>query len=177
VGVQMRDRGHDLGDAGLVVGAQQRVARGGHDVVARARGEVGLRRRIEPRAVARQRDRGAVVVAMDDRHDAGAGGVRARVHVGDQPDDGARVAVTVTGSGQRRRDVAVGVDGGIGQPDVGELPDEQRGELELARRAGAVRPVARGLRVDADVAVKARQQIGRQRFGEGGGVVRHADEP
>ena len=35
VGRQVRDRGHDLGHAGLVVGAEQRVAAGGHDVVAR----------------------------------------------------------------------------------------------------------------------------------------------
>ena len=36
---QVRDRGHDLGHAGLVVGAQQRVAARGHDVVARLAGQ------------------------------------------------------------------------------------------------------------------------------------------
>jgi hypothetical protein len=44
--VQVGDRSHDLRDAGLVVGAQQRVAGGRDDVVAGARGEVRLGRGI-----------------------------------------------------------------------------------------------------------------------------------
>ena len=87
MGVQVGDRGHDLRDAGLVVGAQQRVARRGDDVVARARGEVRLGGRIEHGARARQRDDAAVVGAVHERLDAGARRVGARVDVGDEADD------------------------------------------------------------------------------------------
>ena len=55
---QVGDRGHDLGDAGLVVGAEQRVAARGDDVVALLAGQLGHRGRVEHRAVARQLDRG-----------------------------------------------------------------------------------------------------------------------
>ena len=67
---QVLGRGHDLGDAGLVVGAEQRRARGGDDVVADLRGERGIvggaqhRRRIVG-----QHQVAAVVVAVDDRLD------------------------------------------------------------------------------------------------------------
>ena len=69
---QVGDRGHDLGDAGLVVGTEQRVAAGGDDVVAALVEQLRHRRRIEPGAVARQLDHAAVVVAVDDRLDARA---------------------------------------------------------------------------------------------------------
>ena len=84
---QVRDRRHDLRDARLVVGAEQRVAAAGDDVVADLRGQLRHRRRVEPRAAARQLDHAAVVVAVDDRLDAGAGRVGAGVDVGDQADD------------------------------------------------------------------------------------------
>ena len=43
--------------------------------------------RVEHRVVARQLDHAALVVAVHHRLDAGAGRVRARVDVGEQPDD------------------------------------------------------------------------------------------
>ena len=55
---QVRDRGHDLGHAGLVVGAQQRVAARGDDVVADLPGQHRHVLRVEHRAAARQLDRG-----------------------------------------------------------------------------------------------------------------------
>ena len=84
---QVGDRGHDLRHARLVVGAEQRVAAGGHDVVADLVGELGHLAGIEHRPAARQRDRRAVVGAVHDRLDARAGRVRTRVDVRDQPDD------------------------------------------------------------------------------------------
>jgi len=169
--VQVGDGGHDLRDPRLVVGAQQRVARCGHDVVAGARGEVRLGRRVERRAVARERDRLAVVVAVHDRHDARARRVGARVEMGDEADDDG--PIPAAGSGQRRRDVAVGVDGRVGEADLRELLLEQARELELPAGARGLRAVTRGLRVDAHVAVQAREQVGGDRFGELGGEVRH----
>ena len=53
MGRQVRDRGHDLGDARLVVGAQQRVAARADDVVAGAPGQAGHIRRVERRPPAR----------------------------------------------------------------------------------------------------------------------------
>ena len=79
---ELGDRGHDLGDAGLVVGAEQRRPVGGDDVVPDPLGEQRARRGREPGARARRR--------RSSRAPAGstpvAGRVGARVDVGEQPD-------------------------------------------------------------------------------------------
>jgi hypothetical protein len=146
---QMGDGGHDLGHAGLVVGAEQRVAAGGDDVVPRGR--------VHHRIAARQPDRCAVVIAVHERLDARAGRVRARVHVGDQADHG-----TVTG--QRRGHVAVLVQRGVGQARRAQLVHQQPREVELAGRARALHAVPARLRVDAHVAQEALEHVRRERL-------------
>ncbi len=163
---QVGDRGHDLGHAGLVVGAQQRVAAGGHDVVAGLAGQHRHVRRVEHRAAARQLDAGAVVVAVHDRLHARARRVRGDVDVGDQP-DGVRGAVR---GGQGGEDVAVVVERGVVEADRAQLVDEHPREVELAGGARAPGAVARGLRVDADVAQEALQHVGGERLRELGRV-------
>ena len=101
----------------------------------------------------------AVVGAVDDRLDPGAGRVGARVDVGDEPDD-RRVAVD--GAGQRGHHVAVVVELGVLEADGPELLDEHPREVELARRAGRSVAVAAGLGVDADVALEAIEEIRRR---------------
>ena len=84
---QVLGRRHDFGDAGLVVGAEQRRPRRGDDVVADLlgqRGDVG-----QPQHGGRivgQDQVAAVVAAMDDRLDAGAAHLRRRVDVRDEAD-------------------------------------------------------------------------------------------
>jgi hypothetical protein len=68
---QMPRHRHDDGDAGLVVGAEQRRPAGGHDVVADLVRQVGrLLGREHLRRVVGQHDVAAVIVAMDERLDA-----------------------------------------------------------------------------------------------------------
>ena len=77
IGREERDGGHDLGDAGLVVRAEQRVAAARDEVVAHARRQLGHALGIEHRAAAREGERTAVVATVHDRLDARAGRVRA----------------------------------------------------------------------------------------------------
>jgi hypothetical protein len=106
---------------------------------------------------------------VDDRRDAGAGRVRARVQVGDQADDGRAVDV----GGQRGHDVAVVVLLGVGDARGGELLDEQAPQLELAGRRRELRAAPAGLGVDAGVADEAVQDAGRESRGEIGLGQRH----
>jgi hypothetical protein len=132
MGGQMRDRGHDLRHAGLVVGAQQRVAAGGDDVVPFLAGKLLEHRRIEHGAVARQLEHGAVVAAVHDRLDARARLVGAGVDVGDEAD---RRRVAVDRRRQRGHHVAVIVELGVLEPGVLELLDQHPREVELPGRA------------------------------------------
>ena len=78
---------HDLGDAGLVVGAEQRRAGRGDDVVADLLGERGIVRQPQHRRrIVRQHEIAAVVAAVDDRLDARAAHFRRRVDVRDEAD-------------------------------------------------------------------------------------------
>ena len=98
---QVGDRGHDLGDARLVVGAEERRAVGGDDVVAVALGE---ERRVGGGEAGGEFF--ALIVRVDLRRDAGGGRVGADVDVRDHADRRARAR-------QRGEDVAV-----LGQLDV-----------------------------------------------------------
>ena len=151
MGREVRDRGHHLGHAGLVVGAEQRVAARGDDVVADRVAQLGHPLGLEHGPAARQRDVAAVVVAVHERLDPAAGLVRARVQVGEQADDGR----ALHGRGQRGEDVALRVLLGVAEPDLAQLLHQHPPELELPRGARAARAVARRLRVDADVAQEA----------------------
>ena len=73
---------HDLGDAGLVVGAEQRGAVTRDDVVADLAGQRGMLGSADHlRRIARQRDVAAAVVAHDLRLDVGAGAIGRGVHM------------------------------------------------------------------------------------------------
>ena len=117
VGGEVGDRGHDLGHARLVVGAEQRVAARGDDVVPDGVAQLGHPLRVEHGAAARQRDDPAVVVAVHERLDPGAGLVRARVEVREQADH----RRALDGGRQRGEDVAVVVLLRVGEPDPAQL--------------------------------------------------------
>ena len=87
---EMPCRGHDHGDARLVIGAQQRGARGGHDVMADLFGEIGkLLGRERQVGVVGECDRAAVVAANDAGFDAGRVELRRGVDMGEKADGGA----------------------------------------------------------------------------------------
>ena len=87
VGEQILDRRHDLGDAGLVVSAEQRRAGRGDDVVADTFGERGnVGGAQDDGRVIRQPQIAAVVRSVDDRFDSGARHLGRCVHVGDETD-------------------------------------------------------------------------------------------
>ena len=161
---EMRDGGHDLRHPRLVVGAEQRVAAGGDDVVPGLPAEHRHVGRIESRPVARERDDGAVVVAVHERLDALGGRVRAHVEVGEQADHG---SVATGRRGQRGEHVAVVVELGVAEAGLAQLVDEHPGEVELPGRARARLAPRGGLRVHAHVAQEPIEQAGRERLGEG----------
>ena len=105
-------------------------------------------------------DHAAVVVAVHQRLDARAGRVGAGVDVRDQADHG-RVG---DGRRQRRVDVAVLVELGVGEPDREQLVDQQPAQVELAGGAGRAFAVDARLGVDLDVALEALEQVGRHGF-------------
>ena len=80
VGGQVGDRGHDLRHPGLVVGAEQRVAAGGDDVVAVLGGQGRHRRRVQSGALPRQLDH-----AARDRRGARSARPRPRARPGRHP--------------------------------------------------------------------------------------------
>ena len=162
---EMGEGGHDLRHAGLVVRAQQGVAARADQVVSHLVREIRHHGRVQHRATARQLERPAVVVPVDDRVDARGRGVRARVHVRDQPD---RRKVAVDGCRKRRHHVAVPVQVDALQPDRLELADQHAREVELARGARALGAIASRLGVDANVAEEALEQLGGERLGKRG---------
>jgi hypothetical protein len=150
---QDRHRIHDLGDAGLVVGAEQSGAVGGDDVVA----DLVAQRRIvghadHLRGVGRQGDVATLVVAHDLRLDVLAGHVRRGVHVGAKADHRHRL---VGGRRNRGVDIAVVVEVRVRDADLTQLPHQQAAEILLlfGRRIGV--GGVRRLGVDGDVAQKA----------------------
>ena len=113
---QVRHGGHDRGHARLVIGAEQRVAARGDDVVTALLGQLGHRRRVKPRAAAWQLDHAAVVIAVDDRLDAVGRCIGARVDVRDQPDRG-----SARRTRECRGDVAVVVQRCVVEADLLKL--------------------------------------------------------
>ena len=97
---EVRGRRDDLRDAGLVVGAEQRRARRGDDVVADLLGERRDLRQTQHggRIVAAARDRGRRSARWTIGFDARAAHLRRRVDVRDEPDRRhARLCVVVAG--------------------------------------------------------------------------------
>ncbi len=144
---------HDLGDAGLVVGAQQRGAVGGDDVVA----DLVAQRRVLVDAddlgrVRRQHDVAALIVRHDLRLDVLAGAVGGRIHVRAEADHGDRLR---RGRWDRAVDITVLVELGVVNAHVPELLGQQAAQVFLLVGGGAGRRVRVGLGVDGDVAQEA----------------------
>ena len=155
---EIGDRRHDLGDAGLVVGAEERRAVARHDVVTDPLGQRRQLLGIEDLArVARELDALSSPRPMDDRRDPGAGDVRRRVHVRDEADDGR--AVLAGQAGEDRRAV---VQLRVLEPERAKLLDEHAREVELLLRARSPADAVRALRVDLDVAQEAVEDVVRE---------------
>ena len=134
VGEQVLGRGDDLGDPRLVVGAEQGGARGGDDVVADPLLEIGDVGRAQDRGrIVRQHQVLPLVVAVDDRPDAGAAHLGRGVDVGDEADD--RHLPLRRGGGDRRHDVAVLVERGVGEAEGAQLVEKVPQQVELLGRA------------------------------------------
>ena len=143
---------HDLGEPGLVVGAEQRGAVGRDDIVADLVGE----RRVlggadDLRGIGRQHDVAAAVVLHDLRLDVLAGAIRRGVHMRAEADH----RHLLGGIGRDRRvDIAVLVEMGVGKTHRLEFGGEQAAQVLLlfGRRTGRRGRV--GLGVDHDIAQK-----------------------
>ena len=128
--LQGLDGGHDLGHAGLVVGAQQGGAVGGDEGLALERGQEGEVRHFHHGAGGGQGDVAAVIVLVQDGLDVLAGGVGRGVHVGDQAQGGPLLAAG--GGGQRAVYIAVLVHHGVLHTQGVEFLHQHPGQVELA---------------------------------------------
>ena len=144
---------HDLGEAGLVVGAQQRGAVGRDDVVADL---VGQRRMLGGAdhlgGIGRQHDVAAAIVLDDLRLDVLAGAIRRGVHMRAEAD---HRHLLVGVRRDRRIDIAVLVEMGVGEPDRLQLGGEQAAQILLLLGGRAGRRGRVGLGVDHDIAQEA----------------------
>lgn len=155
---------HDLGDAGLVVGAEQRGAVRGDDVVADLVLQRGMFVEADHLAgVAGQGDVAAAIVLHHLRLDVLAGHVGRGVHMRAEAD---HRHLLVGVARDRGVDVAEFVEMGIGDAHGLEFGDEHAAEVFLlfGRRRGRRGRI--GLGVDGDIAKEA---LGHgMREGEGG---------
>ena len=160
---------HDLGEAGLVVGPQQRGAVGRDDVVADLVGERGMVGGADHLGgIGRQHDVAALVIPHDLRLDVGAGAIRRSVHVRAEADH----RHLLVGIGRDRRiDIAVLVEMGVCEPDRLQLRSQQAAQILLLLGGRAGRRGRIGLGVDHDIAQEALGDI----VGEGEGRGRHDD--
>ena len=115
---------HDLGEAGLVVGAEQRGAVGRDDVVADLVGQRGLLGGADHLCwIRRQHDIAATVIPHDLRLDVLARAIRRGVHVRAEADH----RHLLVGIGRDRRiDVAVLVEMGVARPIACNSPASRR---------------------------------------------------
>ena len=139
-------RVHDLGDARLVIGAQQRRAVAGDDVVADLVPQRGIFGDADDlRGIAGQHDVAALIVAHDLRLHVLAGAVRRGVHVRAEADD-RHVLVGVRRHG--RVDVAMLIEMGIGNADRPQFPCSRRPRFFCFSVEGQVGEAGSRLRVD-----------------------------
>ncbi|MGY4453538.1 hypothetical protein ACVWZR_008198 [Bradyrhizobium sp. i1.3.1] len=175
---------HDLGDAGLVVGAQERGAVGGDDVVADLVLQRGMFSEADHLAgIARQGDIAAAIVLHQLRLDVLAGHVGRGVHVRAEADH----RHLLVGVGRDRSvDVAEVVEMRVGDAHGLQLGGEHAAEIFLFLGRGRGRGFRIGLGVDGDVAQEAfghgvrkgegghfwsnRRILGKQGLGEAGGI-------
>ncbi len=139
VGEEVFGGGQDLGDAGLVVGAEERGAVGNDDGVAQVIGQVGIVGGVEDEAGApggapAELDGLAVVVGHEAGLHVRARDVARRVDVGHEADRGSLLQA------RRRRqagdEVAVLVEARVGYPEGLELGEEEPAELPLGGGGG-----------------------------------------
>ena len=131
---QVLHRRHDFRDAGFVVCAQQRRARGGHDVVADALGKRLVLGAPQHRGrIVGQDDVVAVVASMDERLHPGAAHLGGRIHVGNEANR--RNVRLQGGGGHRGRHVSVRVHADIGGAERLELAGQVPQQHQLRRRA------------------------------------------
>ena len=144
---------HDFGEPGLVVGAEQRGAVRGDDVVADLIGERGMIGGSDHLGgIGRQHDVAAAIIPHDLRLDVLAAAIGRRVHMRAEADH----RHLFVGIGRDRRiDVAVRVEMGVDEAHGLQLGGEQAAEVLLffGRRAGRGGRVRLG--VDDDVAQEA----------------------
>ena len=161
VGIVDQDlrRRHDLGYARLVVGAQQRRAVGGDDVVADLVVQFRMLADLDdPLRIARQHDVAAGIVAHDLRLDVGAGEVGRGVHVRAEADDRHRL-VDIRRNG--RVDIAVLVEMRVSEPHGQQFADQHAAEILLL--------VGRGLRLRLRVRLGVDDDIAKETIGHGVG--------
>ena len=128
-GLDALDGGEDVGDAGLVVAAQQGGAVGGHEGVPHQRVHHRELPGAQHLSAGRQGDVAAGVLHHLRLHvlAAGAGG---GVHMGDQAQRG--LVLAAGGGGQGAVDIAVLVHAGVGDAQLFHLLHQQAGQVELA---------------------------------------------
>ena len=152
-------RRHDFGDAGLVVRAEQRRPRRGHDVVAHLIGQCG--------DVVQPQDRGrvvgqyqvtAVVTAMHDWRDTGAWHFRRRIDVREKPDR--RDAGFLRGRGDGGHHVSVFVDRRVSEADGPQLVGQRPQQDQLLVGAGERGRCFVRLGVVANVAEEPVEDVG-----------------
>ena len=144
---------HDLGEAGLVVGAEQGRAVGGDDVVADLVLEFGMLGDADHlRGVRGQGDVAAAVILHDLRLDVRTAAIGRGVHVRAEADH----RDFLVGVGRDRRiDIAVLVEMGVGDAHLLQLFREQPAQILLLCGGGAGRRGRIRLGVDDDVAQEA----------------------
>ena len=144
---------HDLGEAGLVVGAEQRGAVDGDDVVADL---VGQRRMFGGAdhlgRIGRQHDVAAAIIFDDLRLDVLAGAVGRSVHMRAEAD---HRHLLVGIRRDRRVDIAVRVEMGVVQSHRQQFGGEQAAEILLLLGGRAGRRFRIRLGVDHDIAQEA----------------------
>ena len=156
---EIGDRGHDLRDAGLVVGAEQRRAVAGDDVVPDPRGECRERLGSSIWRGSPGSGIGLRPGLVDDRRDARPGHVRRGVHVSDEADGR---AATVPGRSRRRLRLFSSASARpIARSSSTSMPDSSRCFSVLGRRSARFAPWCR-----SGVAQEAFEDVGRQLLGE-----------
>ena len=145
--------GQNLGDAGLVVRAEQRGAVGGDERHARQLFEAGEGVRAERMPAAGEEHVAAVVVLDDLGPHVLAGEVRRGVHMRDEAERGH--VLHAGRGGEPAVDDAELIDMGALDAHRGHLVRELAREVELARGAGRSGGIGIGGRVDLDIVQKA----------------------
>ena len=153
IGHQPGGGGDDFSKAGLVVGAEQRRAVGGDDIIADLVGQRPVFGDADDLAcIAWQHDVAALVIAQELRLDASAGEIGRRIHMRAEADDRNRL---VDGRGNGGVDIAVLVQMRILKADGQQFLDQQAGERLLLAGRGLAGRARIGLGVDHGITKEA----------------------